>query len=45
VADFNGDGVQGLAAAKSPSNNVTVLLWNGLGAFSAAAGSPFAAGT
>src|ERR1019366_4891851 len=33
-----------LAVANSSSNNVTVLLGNGSGGFTAAAGSPFAVG-
>jgi hypothetical protein len=44
VGDFNGDGHQDLAAANA-SNNVTVLLGDGLGGFTAAKGSPFAVGT
>jgi FG-GAP-like repeat/Dockerin type I domain/FG-GAP repeat len=44
VADFNGDGIQDLAVAAETSNNVTVLLGNGSGGFSAMSGSPFAAG-
>ncbi len=45
VADFNADGIQDLAVANSGSNNVTILLGNGSGGFSAAAGSPFTVGT
>jgi uncharacterized protein (TIGR03437 family) len=47
VADFNGDGIQDVAATNSngSSNNVTVLLGSGGGAFKVAAGSPFAVGT
>jgi FG-GAP-like repeat/Putative Ig domain/Beta-propeller repeat len=45
VGDFNGDGIPDLATANNVSNNVTVLLGNGSGGFTAAAGSPFAAGT
>ena len=45
VGDFNEDGIQDLAVANISSNNVTVLLGNGAGGFSAASGSPFAAGT
>ncbi len=45
VGDFNGDGIQDLAVANSNSNNVTVLLGNGSGGFTAATGSPFAVGT
>ena len=44
AGDFNGDGIQDLATANSLSNNVTVLLGNGAGGFTAAPGSPFAAG-
>ena len=43
--DFNGDGFQDLATANSQSGNVTVLLGNGSGGFTQAAGSPFAAGS
>jgi hypothetical protein len=45
VGDFNGDGIQDLATANLSSNNVTVLLGNGSGGFSAATDSPFAVGT
>jgi hypothetical protein len=45
VGDFNGDGIQDLAVANENGNNVTVLLGNGSGGFTAAAGSPFAVGT
>ena len=45
VGDFNGDGIQDLATANYGSNNVTVLLGNGSGGFTAAPGSPFAVGT
>src|ERR1039458_1289360 len=44
VGDFNGDGKPDLAVANEASNNVTVLLGNGSGGFTAASGSPFAAG-
>jgi uncharacterized protein (TIGR03437 family) len=44
VGDFNGDGKLDLAVADTSSNDVTILLGNGSGAFSAAPGSPFAAG-
>ena len=44
VGDFNGDGKPDLAVANESSNNVTVLLGNGSGGFTAASGSPFAAG-
>ena len=45
VGDFNGDGIEDLATANYSSHNVTVLLGNGAGGFSAATGSPFAVGT
>ncbi len=45
VGDFNGDGLQDLAVANQQSNNVTVLLGDGTGAFTAAADSPFATGS
>jgi hypothetical protein len=45
VGDFNRDGFPDLATADFSSNNVTVLLGNGLGGFTAAPGSPFTAGT
>jgi hypothetical protein len=45
VGDFNGDGFADLATANRGSNNITVLLGNGSGGFSAATGSPFAVGT
>jgi hypothetical protein len=41
VGDFNGDGIQDLAIANADSDNVTVLLGNGAGGFTEAAGSPF----
>ena len=44
VGDFNGDGMQDLAAANLNDNNVTVLLGNGAGSFTPASGSPFAVG-
>ena len=40
VGDFNGDGIQDLATVDNYSNNVTVLLGNGSGGFTAAPGSP-----
>ena len=43
--DFNGDGWVDLAVANYHDNNITVLLGNGSGGFTAAPGSPFAAGT
>ena len=45
VGDFNEDGIQDLAAANFNGNNVTVLLGNGYGGFTAASAGPFAAGT
>jgi hypothetical protein len=45
IGDVNADGQPDLAVANYSSNNVTVLLGNGSGGFSAAAGSPFAVGT
>ncbi len=45
VGDFNGDGKPDLATANYGSNNVTVLLGDGTGAFTGATGSPFTAGT
>ena len=45
VGDFNGDGIQDLAAADRTGNNVTVLLGNGSGGFTAAPGSPFSVGS
>ena len=46
IGDFNGDGKQDLAFANSVTAGlVTVMLGNGSGGFSPAAGSPFAAGT
>ena len=44
VGDFNGDGRQDLATANNGSDNVTVLLGDGLGGFTPAHGSPFALG-
>src|SRR5262245_49209151 len=44
VGDFNGDGRPDLAVANQDSDNVTILLGNGSGGFSPAAGSPVAAG-
>jgi M6 family metalloprotease-like protein len=45
VGDFNGDGVPDLAISdEGGANNVVVLLGNGSGGFTAAPGSPFAAG-
>jgi hypothetical protein len=45
VGDFNGDGIQDLAVANGNSSNVTVLLGNGLGGFTAMTGNPLAVGT
>ena len=45
IADFNGDGIQDLAVSNLNSNNVTVLLGNGAGGFTAASGSPISVGT
>ncbi len=44
VGDFNGDGIQDLVTTSIDNIAVTLLLGNGQGGFSAAAGSPFAAG-
>lgn len=44
VGDVDGDGDLDLVTANFGSNNVSVLLNNGQGSFSAAASSPFAAG-
>jgi hypothetical protein len=44
VGDFNGDGILDIAIGNQLSNNVTVLLGNGSGGFSAAVGSPLAVG-
>jgi hypothetical protein len=40
VGDFNGDGNLDIATANRGSGNITVLLGNGTGGFTAAAGSP-----
>ncbi len=45
VGDFNLDGKPDLAVANNSSSNVTILLGNGSGGFTQAAGSPVAAGT
>jgi len=42
TADFNLDGKPDLAVANTTSNNVTILLGNGSGGFTQAAGSPVA---
>jgi hypothetical protein len=44
VGDFNGDGITDLALANFEPNTVSVLLGNGDGTFSAAAGSPVPVG-
>jgi hypothetical protein len=44
VGDFNRDGIPDLAVANSGDDTVSVLLGNGTGAFSAAAGSPVPVG-
>jgi FG-GAP-like repeat len=44
IADFNGDGTLDLVVANSGSNNVTILLGDGKGAFVEAKRSPFPAG-
>ncbi|MGD0013077.1 MAG: VCBS repeat-containing protein, partial [Bryobacteraceae bacterium] len=43
--DFNGDGKPDLAITNHKGNNVTVLLGNGKGGFTATPGSPFPAGS
>ncbi len=45
TADINGDGKLDLIAANFLSNNLTVVLGNGSGGFTATTGSPVAAGT
>ena len=45
VGDFNGDGNLDIVTANERANNVTVLLGNGAGGFTAAPGSPFTVGT
>lgn len=45
AGDFNRDGKLDLAVANFDSNNVSILLGDGAGAFSAAAGSPVAVGS
>jgi uncharacterized protein (TIGR03437 family) len=44
TGDFNNDGKQDIAITNAGNNNVTVLLGNGAGTFTAAPGSPFSAG-
>ena len=43
MGDFNGDGKQDLAVANVSSNNVSILLGDGAGSFSAA--TNFGSGT
>jgi VCBS repeat protein/FG-GAP repeat protein len=45
IGDFNLDGKPDLAAANFDSNNVTILLGDGMGAFAEPGGSPVAVGT
>lgn len=45
VGDFNADGFEDLAVADDNGSAVAVLLGDGSGGFTPAAGSPFAAGT
>ncbi len=45
IADFNGDGKPDVAVANNNSSNVSILLGNGAGSFSAASGSPIAGGS
>ncbi|HLY16683.1 MAG TPA: FG-GAP-like repeat-containing protein [Bryobacteraceae bacterium] len=45
TGDINGDGNADLAVVNQGDNNVTILLGNGTGSFTAASGSPFAAGS
>src|SRR2546426_1098685 len=45
LGDVNGDGKLDLLVANANSNNLTVLLGNGDGTFTAAAGSPVAVGS
>lgn len=44
IADFNRDGKVDLAVANGGSRNVSILLGDGKGGFTPAAGSPFSAG-
>jgi hypothetical protein len=44
IGDFNGDGKQDLATTNSLSNNLTILLGDGAGGFTATASSPAVAG-
>jgi len=45
VADFNGDGNPDLAVANFIDSTLTILLGNGTGGFTPAAGSPYVEGT
>ena len=45
TSDFNGDGNPDIAAGNFSSGSVSVLLGNGAGGFTTAAGSPFAVGS
>lgn len=45
VGDFNRDGKPDVAVANHGPANVTILLGNGLGGFTPAAGSPFSSGS
>ena len=45
VGDFNGDGKPDIVAANGGANTLVLLLGNGAGGFTAAGGSPFAAGS
>jgi len=44
VGDFNGDGIPDLAVTNFASANISILLGNGSGGFSAASGSPLSVG-
>jgi len=44
IDDFNRDGKPDIAAANEQSNNVTILLGDGMGNFTEAKGSPFPSG-